>query len=127
MAEEEAPKAWSFADQNKDEQAVALAALVLDQCGEGDDKFAPEKFEAVLKAAGLSVAPHWVSVFSKAATLAGDLDCMCGAPGSGGGGGGGGGGAAAAEEEKKEEEEEEEVDMGGGMDMFGDGGGGDDY
>ena len=57
MAEEEAPKAWSFADQNKDEQAVALAALVLDQCGEGDDKFAPEKFEAVLKAAGLSVAP----------------------------------------------------------------------
>ena len=49
MAEEEAPKAWSFADQNKDEQAVALAALVLDQCGEGDDKFAPEKFEAVLK------------------------------------------------------------------------------
>ena len=64
MAEEEAPKAWSFADQNKDEQAVALAALVLDQCGEGDDKFAPEKFEAVLKAAGLSVAPHWVSVFS---------------------------------------------------------------
>ena len=28
MAEEEAPKAWSFADQNKDEQAVALAALV---------------------------------------------------------------------------------------------------
>ena len=74
MAEEEAPKAWSFADQNKDEQAVALAALVLDQCGEGDDKFAPEKFEAVLKAAGLSVAPHWVSVFSKAATLAGDLD-----------------------------------------------------
>ena len=60
MAEEEAPKAWSFADQNKDEQAVALAALVLDQCGEGEDKFAPEKFEAVLKAAGLSVAPHWV-------------------------------------------------------------------
>ena len=44
MAEEEAPKAWSFADQNKDEQAVALAALVLDQCGEGEDKFAPEKF-----------------------------------------------------------------------------------
>ena len=84
MAEEEAPKAWSFADQKKDEQAVALAALVLDQCGEGDDKFAPEKFEAVLKAAGLSVAPHWLSVFSKAATLAGDLDCMCGAPGSGG-------------------------------------------
>merc|ERR1712196_237481 len=37
------------------------------------------------------------------------------------GGGGGGGGGAAAEEEKKEEEEEEEVDMGGGMDMFGDG------
>ena len=126
MAEEEAPKAWSFADQNKDEQAVALAALVLDQCGEGDDKFAPEKFEAVLKAAGLSVAPHWVSVFSKAATLAGDLDCMCGAPGSGGGGGGGGGGgAAAAEEEKKEEEEE--IDMAGGMDMFGGEGGGDDY
>ena len=28
MAEEEAPKAWSFADQNKDEQAVALAALL---------------------------------------------------------------------------------------------------
>uniref|UniRef100_A0A7S3JN07 60S acidic ribosomal protein P2 n=1 Tax=Aureoumbra lagunensis TaxID=44058 RepID=A0A7S3JN07_9STRA len=55
--------------------------------------------------------------------------------GGGGGGGGGGGavaaagdGAAAADEEKKEEEEEEEeIDMGGGMDMFGDGEGGDDY
>lgn len=47
---------------------------------------------------------------------------------SGGGGGGGDGGDAAEEkEEEKEEEEEEEIDMGGGMDMFGDGGGGDDY
>lgn len=57
--------------------------------------------------------------------------------GSGGGGGGGGGGAAAAasgdagaaeakEEEKKEEEEE--MDLGGGMDMFGEGeAGGGDY
>ncbi len=38
-----------------------------------------------------------------------------------GSGGGGGGGDAAAVEEKKEEE----VDIGAGMDMFGDGGGGD--
>jgi len=48
--------------------------------------------------------------------------------GSGGGGGGGGGGAAAEAEEEKEEEEEEEMDLGGGMDMFGDGeAGGGDY
>ncbi|KAG5190490.1 60s acidic ribosomal protein-domain-containing protein [Tribonema minus] len=50
-----------------------------------------------------------------------------------GGGGGGGapaaggaaGGAAAEAVEEKKEEEEEEVDMGGGMDMFGGGEGGD--
>ena len=42
-------------------------------------------------------------------------------------GGGGGGNATTAVEEKQEEEEEEEVDMGGGMDMFGGEGGGDDY
>jgi len=111
---------------------VSMAALLLDQC-DGDDKFAKEKFEAVLKAAGCKVAPHWVSVFSKACALQGSLDSMCGAPGgggggSGGGGGGGGGGDASAAEEKKEEEEEEEIDMGGGMDMFGgEEGGGDDY
>lgn len=55
---------------------------------------------------------------------------------AGGGGGGGGGGAAAggdgaaaeeAKAEENEEEEEEEIDMAGGMDMFGDDGGGDDY
>jgi len=45
---------------------------------------------------------------------------------SGGGGGAGGGGDAAAEE-KEEEVEEEEIDMGGGMSMFGDDEGGDDY
>ena len=44
---------------------------------------------------------------------------------SGGAGGGNGGETNAVEE--KEEEEEEEVDMGGGMDMFGDEGGGGDY
>jgi len=42
------------------------------------------------------------------------------------GSGGGGGGGGAAEEEKEEEKvEEEEADMGGGMDMFGGGDGGD--
>eukprot|EP00633_Aureoumbra_lagunensis_P001067 CAMPEP_0197285038 /NCGR_PEP_ID=MMETSP0890-20130614/169_1 /TAXON_ID=44058 ORGANISM="Aureoumbra lagunensis, Strain CCMP1510" /NCGR_SAMPLE_ID=MMETSP0890 /ASSEMBLY_ACC=CAM_ASM_000533 /LENGTH=274 /DNA_ID=CAMNT_0042752175 /DNA_START=279 /DNA_END=1103 /DNA_ORIENTATION=+ len=53
-----------------------------------------------------------------------------GGGGSGGGSGGAGDSAAAAEEKKEEvEEEDEEIDMGGGMDMFGDGdgGGGDDY
>ena len=43
------------------------------------------------------------------------------------GGGGGGAAEAAAEEEKEEEVEEEEMDMGGGMDMFGDGGDEGDY
>mmetsp|Transcript_5618 Transcript_5618/g.16269 ORF Transcript_5618/g.16269 Transcript_5618/m.16269 type:complete len:322 (-) Transcript_5618:74-1039(-) len=43
--------------------------------------------------------------------------------GSGGGGGGNGGGEVAAKEE--EPEEEEEADLGGGMDMFGGGDGGD--
>eukprot|EP00635_Sarcinochrysidales_sp_CCMP3193_P014344 CAMPEP_0118906830 /NCGR_PEP_ID=MMETSP1166-20130328/10549_1 /TAXON_ID=1104430 /ORGANISM="Chrysoreinhardia sp, Strain CCMP3193" /LENGTH=333 /DNA_ID=CAMNT_0006846187 /DNA_START=153 /DNA_END=1154 /DNA_ORIENTATION=+ len=62
-----------------------------------------------------------------------DPDAFAAKYGAIGGGGGGGGGAdaaaAPAEEKKEEEEEEEEVDMGGGMDMFGDGdgGGGDDY
>ncbi|KAL7461021.1 hypothetical protein ACHAXS_001456 [Conticribra weissflogii] len=49
-----------------------------------------------------------------------------GSGGGGGGGGGGSGGGGAAEEEKEEEKvEEEEADMGGGMDMFGGGDGGD--
>jgi len=43
------------------------------------------------------------------------------------GGGGGASDAAAAEEEKVEEVKEEEIDMGGGMSMFGDEEGGDDY
>jgi len=56
--------------------------------------------------------------------------------GGGGGGGGGAGGAAgpavdapAAAAKEEEKEEEEEMDLGGGMDMFGDGGGegGGDY
>lgn len=44
-----------------------------------------------------------------------------------GGGGGGGGDAAAEPEAEEEKEEEEEMDLGGGMDMFGDEGGGGDY
>lgn len=60
-------------------------------------------------------------------------DVVMGGGGGGGGGAGGGAGpaadapAAAAKEEEKEEEEE--MDLGGGMDMFGDGGGegGGDY
>merc|ERR1719258_250456 len=40
---------------------------------------------------------------------------------------GGGAKNTTTAEEPKEEEEEEEIDMGGGMDMFGGDGGGDDY
>ena len=117
----------------KEEMIVALGALVLNECKAEDAEeadFSAEKFDAVIKASGNSVAPYWTAVFSKAMALKKSTDDFCGAPGSGGGGGGGGGGgaAAAAVEEKKEEEEEEEVDMGGGMDMFGgEEGGGDDY
>lgn len=113
----------------KTEMIVSMAALVLEECGQD---FSVEKFESVLSASGNEVPSYWLKVFSVALTKKGSLDSFLGQPGGGGGGGGGGGAAAggAAEEakaEEKEEEEEEEVDMGGGMDMFGDDGGGDDY
>lgn len=46
---------------------------------------------------------------------------------AGGDRGVGGDGAPAEEEKEEEKEEEEEMDLGGGMDMFGDEGGGGDY
>uniref|UniRef100_A0A7S3JY21 Uncharacterized protein n=1 Tax=Aureoumbra lagunensis TaxID=44058 RepID=A0A7S3JY21_9STRA len=114
----------------KDELVISLSAILLEECGQD---FSEERFQAVLKASGNEVAPYWIKVFSKALTKKGSLESFLPKPGGGGGGGGGGGAAAdaaapAAEEKKEEEEEEEEIDMGGGMDMFGEGGGdGDDY
>ncbi|KAJ8612213.1 hypothetical protein CTAYLR_002905 [Chrysophaeum taylorii] len=116
----------------KEEMVVSMAAILLEECGQD---FSIDKFESVLEASNNEVAPYWIKVFSNVLTKKGSLDSFLGQPGGGGSGGGGGGGAAAdagaaQEEEKKEEEEEEEeeIDMGGGMDMFGDGdGGGDDY
>ncbi|KAK7233564.1 hypothetical protein SO694_00107015 [Aureococcus anophagefferens] len=120
----------------KEEMIVALGALVLNECKAEDAEeadFSAEKFDAVIKASGNSVAPYWTAVFSKAMALKKSTDDFCGARAPGGGGAARRRrrrrrAAAAAVEEKKEEEEEEEIDMGGGMDMFGgEEGGGDDY
>ena len=71
----------------KEEMIVALGALVLNECKAEDAEeadFSAEKFDAVIKASGNSVAPYWTAVFSKAMALKKSTDDFCGAPGFGG-------------------------------------------
>jgi len=114
----------------KDDLVVSLSALL---CADAGAELTADNLNSAISASGNSVAPHIVPVVVGVLEKSEGVDKFCHAPGAGGGGGGGGGGgdaggaAAEAKPEEKEEEEEEEIDMGGGMDMFGDGGGGDDY
>jgi len=113
---------------------IEVAALLL--CKLGGKSGSADEVKAVLEAAGCEVNDEQLT------KLVGDVDGkdineLLGAgaekikdvPFGGGGGGGGGaaggdaGGDAAAAEE--EQEEEEEADLGGGVDMFGGGDGGD--
>mmetsp|Transcript_21015 Transcript_21015/g.66013 ORF Transcript_21015/g.66013 Transcript_21015/m.66013 type:complete len:125 (+) Transcript_21015:55-429(+) len=116
-----------------DEACTVYAALAL---YDGGAQISADSIKALIDATGNEVEGYWPVLFAR--YLDGKIEDMILNVSAGGGGGGGGfaggageggeGGEGAAEEEKKEEEEEEEeIDMGGGMDMFGDGGGGDDY
>lgn len=120
-----------MAKEMKDQLLTGYAAMAL---YDGGAEVSADQINTLIKATGNEVEAYWPTLYS--GFLKGQVAEIITTPGSGGGGGGGGeGGAAAAggdaaeaKEEEKEEEEEEEIDMGGGMDMFGDeGGGGDDY
>ncbi|KAG5181972.1 60s acidic ribosomal protein-domain-containing protein [Tribonema minus] len=110
-----------------DELCTSYAALAL---YDGEAEITSEQLKTLIEATGNEVEAYWPTLFASYLAKAGieDLILAVGsAPSGGGGGGGGEGGGAAAEAavEEKKEEEEEEVDMGGGMDMFGGGEGGD--
>lgn len=95
-----------------------------------------DQINALLEATGnTEVEPFYPIIFANYLGNPEKLAQIIAVPAAGGGGGGGGGGGSGggggggdAEEEKEEEKEEEvEMDLGGGMDMFGDEGGGGDY
>eukprot|EP00631_Chrysoreinhardia_giraudii_P003401 CAMPEP_0197413886 /NCGR_PEP_ID=MMETSP1170-20131217/690_1 /TAXON_ID=54406 /ORGANISM="Sarcinochrysis sp, Strain CCMP770" /LENGTH=122 /DNA_ID=CAMNT_0042940539 /DNA_START=62 /DNA_END=430 /DNA_ORIENTATION=- len=117
--------------EEHDEACTVYAALAL---YDGAADITADSIKALINATGNEVEGYWPVLFAR--YLDGKIEDLIFNVSAGGGGGGGGGdapaagdggGGEAAAEEKKEEEEEEEIDMGGGMDMFGDGGGGDDY
>eukprot|EP01084_Bolivina_argentea_P188233 324084_1 len=109
--------------EEKDSMVTSWAALALH---DGDADVTSDQIKTLCEATGNEVEGYWSLLFADYLQKA-SIDKLLVTVGSGGGGSGGGGGgdAAAVEEKKEEEEEEEEVDIGAGMDMFGDGGGGD--
>jgi len=122
--------------QQKDEYATVFAILAL---YDGGAEITSEQVNNLLEATGnTEVEAFYPIIFSNYLSDPETLGKLIASPGGGGGGGGSGGGGGGgdggeggeAEEEEKEEEKEEEVemDLGGGIDMFGDGdGGGGDY
>merc|ERR1712093_39860 len=110
----------NMATLSVDEQAVTYAALILHDAGL---ELNADNLNAITKAAGVSVASYWPSLFERA--LAGkDLDDFIMNAGAGAGpapaaGGAAAGGAAAAAEPEPEEEEEEEESEDMGFDLFG--------
>ena len=115
-----------LSESSKQELVASLAALVV---GSTENEVTSDALIAVAEASGNTLTGAWATLFANVVVKAEGIDKFCAAPGSGGGGGGGGSGSddAAEAEEEKVEEEEEEIDMGGGMSMFGDDEGGDDY
>mmetsp|Transcript_9641 Transcript_9641/g.18996 ORF Transcript_9641/g.18996 Transcript_9641/m.18996 type:complete len:123 (+) Transcript_9641:245-613(+) len=111
-------------DAQKQELVASLSAIVV---GTSGADVTADSLTTVATASGNSLSGAWASVFAQVVGKSGGIEKFCLAPGGGGGGGegGGGGGGEAAAEEAVEEVEEEEADMGGGMDMFGGGDGGD--
>ncbi|KAJ8609638.1 hypothetical protein CTAYLR_006282 [Chrysophaeum taylorii] len=116
--------------EQHDEACTVYAALAL---YDGDAQLTSDLMKTLIEATGNEVEAYWPILFAR--YLDGKIEDLIFNVGGGGGEAAGDGVVAAGEvavekeeEEKKEEEEEEEIDMGGGMDMFGDGGdGGDDY
>lgn len=111
-------------DAQKQELVASLSTLVVASAG---GEVTAESLSAVATASGNDLSDTWAALFASVTSKAGGIDKFCAAPGGSGGGSGSGSGEAAAEEEEEEKEEEEEIDMGGGMSMFGDDEGGDDY
>merc|ERR1712093_570521 len=103
----------NMATLSVDEQAVTYAALILHDAGL---ELNADNLNAITKAAGVSVASYWPSLFERA--LAGkDLDDLIMNAGAGAGPAPAAGAAAAEPEPEEEEEEEESEDM--GFDLFG--------
>mmetsp|Transcript_22935 Transcript_22935/g.64448 ORF Transcript_22935/g.64448 Transcript_22935/m.64448 type:complete len:122 (+) Transcript_22935:119-484(+) len=107
--------------ENQDELAVTYAALILH-----DDNIpiTAEKLDAVCKAAGVSVAGYWPTLFAKLLEKQ-DIEKLITSVGAAGpavapaaGGAAPAAADAPAEEAKEEAKEESEEDIGGGL--FGD-------
>lgn len=114
-----------LSDSSKQELVASLSTLVV---GSSGSDVTSDALIAVAEASGNELSAAWATLFASVVEKAEGIDKFCAAPGSGGSGGSGGAGGAAAEEAVEEEkEEEEEMDMGGGMSMFGEEEGGDDY
>ena len=100
------------------QQAVAFAALLLNECGKD---ITAETIKAVLTAAGVAVT-GWVDIFAKAYTKekVGDLleTFSNSAPAAAAPAAAAAAVEEAPKEEEKKEEEEEEEDFGGFGDLF---------
>jgi len=120
----------SLTKEQKDEYATGLAVLAL---YDGEAEISSDAIGNLLKATGNTEVEGFYPIiyanFLSDPSKVAELIATPGGSGGGGGAGGDGDGAGAEEEAEKEEEkvEEEEIDMGGGMSMFGDDEGGDDY
>merc|ERR1712194_950921 len=118
----------SMGKKQKDEYATCFAVLAL---YDGEAEVSSEAINNLLKATGnTDVEGFYPVIFANFLSDPKKIAELITSPGGSGGGsgGGGGGGDAEAEEEKEEEKPvEEEMDLGGGMSMFGDEEGGDDY
>ncbi len=116
-----------LSDAAKEDLAVSLAVLILHDAGAA---VTADAINAVVGAAGVTVAPYWGSLMAKFVSGR-NIDDMLLKPGMGGApaaaaaapAAGGAAPAAAAKKEEKKEEEEEEVGGAGGL--FG--GGDDDW
>mmetsp|Transcript_17079 Transcript_17079/g.28998 ORF Transcript_17079/g.28998 Transcript_17079/m.28998 type:complete len:126 (-) Transcript_17079:197-574(-) len=123
----------SLTKDQKDEYATVFAALAL---YDGGAEITADQINTLLEATGnTEVAAFYPIIFANFLSdpkTVGELIASGGGGGGGaaaaGGAGGGDGGAEEQEAEKEEEKEEEvEMDLGGGIDMFGDGGEDGDY
>lgn len=104
----------------KEEFAISLAVLI---CADAKVEVTKENLDKIVKAAGLTIAPYWSTVFASNLKDKDILDLLA-APGAGAAAPAGAPVDAPAEEKKEEvkeeeEEEEEDIDMSGGG-LFGD-------
>ena len=117
----------SLSKQQKDEMATSFAILAL---YDGGAEISSEQVSTLLNATNnTEVEAYYPTIFANFLADPEKIIELITTPGGAGGSSGGDGGAAggdeAAEEKEEEKVEEEEMDLGGGMDMFGGGDGGD--